>query len=258
MANHSAVYLYCVVKSLRRPSDERAPEGVAGGSRPEAHDAGKGLWLIAATVPLSEYGPGKLEPRLQDLDWVATTAVAHEAVVEHFSRSRGSAVIPAKLFTLFSSVDKASADVAARRASIERIMKRIGGCEEWGIRVTRRPTAAALATDAGSAARSGTAFLAARKAARDASANARTAVTAAAESAYHALEQHARDATARDRRAEPGTNPPVLEAAFLVAVSARGKFKAEARRQAAACDTAGGHLALTGPWPPYNFVGDTE
>jgi hypothetical protein len=255
MSKHSAVYLYCLVKRSRRPPVARAPEGLAGASRPEAHDAGKGLWLIAADVPLSHYGPGQLEPRLQDLDWVATTAVAHEAVVEHFSRGK-EAVIPAKLFTLFSSIDKARADVAARRSSIERVMKRIGGCEEWGIRVTRRTAAASPDVEARSAAMSGAAFLASRKASRDATARARAAAIAAAEAAFHALARRARDARARDRRPEPGTNPPVLEAAFLVPVAARVRFKAEARRQAAACLSAGADLALTGPWPAYNFAGD--
>lgn len=258
MPKPSATYLYCVVKSARRPPAASVPEGLAGAGLPGAHDAGRGLWLIAAEVPLAEYGPGQLESRLQNLDWVATTAVAHEAVVEHFARRRSATVIPAKLFTLFSSIDRAIADVAARRAAIERVMKRIAGCEEWGIRITRRPGASAGgATEGQRGPASGAAFLAARKAARDATANARAAALEAAERAFHALARHARDAKARDRRPEPGTNPPVLEAAFLVPVTKRTALKAEARRQAAACDRAGADLALTGPWPPYNFVGDS-
>jgi hypothetical protein len=257
MANDSAIYLFCVVKSARRPAVARAPEGLAGATRPEAHDAGGGLWLIAASVPLAQYGPGKLEPRLQDLDWVATTAVAHEAVVEHFSRVKNAAVIPAKLFTLFSSIDKATADIVSRRTSIDRVMKRIAGCEEWGIRVSRRIGGAdAVPNQPNAAPRSGVAFLAARKAARDAAANGRAAAAAAAEEGFHALARHARDARAREKRSEPGTNPPILEAAFLVAAPVRSAFKAEARRQASACAAAGADLTLTGPWPPYNFVGD--
>lgn len=257
MAKQSAVYLYCVVKSARRPPVARVPHGLAGATTPEAHDAGRGLWLIAADVPLEQYGPGNLEPRLQDLDWVAATAVAHEAVVEHFSRARRLTVIPAKLFTLFSSIDKAGADVTARRASIERVMKRIAGADEWGIRVTRRiGDRDAVPEDLNARAMSGAAFLASRKAARDATAHARAAAIDAAEKAFHSLARHARDARARDRRPEPGTNPPVLEAAFLVAAPSRAKFKAEARRQSAACAAAGADLTLTGPWPAYHFVGD--
>jgi hypothetical protein len=134
-------------------------------------------------------------------------------------------------------------------------MKRIAGSEEWGVRVTRRPDPAVGGATA-TAPVSGTAFLTARKAARDAAANARSAAAAVAEDAYRALGRHARDARARERRPEPGTNPPILEAAFLVPASARSRFKSEARRQAAACAAAGADLVLTGPWPAYNFVGD--
>jgi hypothetical protein len=136
-------------------------------------------------------------------------------------------------------------------------MKRIAGCEEWGIRVSRRIGGAdAVPNQPNAAPRSGVAFLAARKAARDAAANGRAAAAAAAEEGFHALARHARDARAREKRSEPGTNPPILEAAFLVAAPARSAFKAEARRQASACAAAGADLTLTGPWPPYNFVGD--
>ena len=57
--------------------------------------------------------PEHLEARLRDLDWVSEIALAHEAVVEHFARARGAVVVPMKLFTMFSSMDKAIADVAA-------------------------------------------------------------------------------------------------------------------------------------------------
>jgi len=257
MAKNTAAYLYCVVKTARRPVVARAPDGLAGATRPETREVGRGLWLIAAEVPLAEYGPGRLEPRLQDLDWVATAAVAHEAVVEHFSRSGTATVIPAKLFTMFSSFDKAIADVSGRRAAIDRAMKRVAGCEEWGVRVTRRIGAAIPAgAAADSVSGSGVAFLAAKKAARDATAHARAAAAAAAEETFRALARRARAATSRERRPEPGTNPPILEAAFLVTTATRAKFKAEARRQSAACRAAGADLALTGPWPAYNFVGD--
>lgn len=248
----AAVYLYCLVKSPRRPAEARVPEGLPGAARARALQVAASLWLIAADVPLAIYGPSELEPRLRDLDWVSRAAVAHEAVVEHFARRRGAAVIPAKLFTMFSTLDKAIADVSGRRAAIERVMKRIAGCEEWGMRISRRRGEAVPAAAARPA--SGSAFLAAKKAARDAVAQARADAAAAAEEAYGRLARHARDARQRERRAEPGTNPPILEAAFLVPVASRGAFKAEARRQTAACAAAGADMSLTGPWPPYNFV----
>ena len=46
--------------------------------------------------------------------------------------------MPTKLFTMFSSIDKARADVAARAPAIERAMRHIAGSEEWGVRIARR------------------------------------------------------------------------------------------------------------------------
>jgi hypothetical protein len=253
MPTSTATYLYCVVKAARAPSLARVPAGLTGATAPAAHRVAASLWLIAADVPLSIYASPELDSRLRDLDWVARAALAHEGVVEHFARSRGSAVIPAKLFTMFSTIDKALADVAGRRTSLDRVLKRISGCEEWGIRITRaqirdQPPPPRRVT-------SGAAFLAARKASRDAIANARTEAAAAAETAFARLARIARDATQREKRPEPGTNPPILEAAFLVPVAARAKFKAEATRCAKTCAAAGAELTLTGPWPAYNFIG---
>lgn len=249
----TAVYLYCVVRAARRPSHSRVPAGLAGGSRPAAHKLANSLWLITADVPLDVYGPPSLEARLRDLDWVSEVALAHEAVVEHFSRARGAVVLPMKLFTMFSSIEKAVADVAAGKTAIERAMRHIAGSQEWGVRVTRRPDAAP--SSGKRAPVSGAAFLAAKKEARDAIAKGRAAALAAADKAFTRLARHAKDAQQRPRRPEPGTNPPILEAAFLVTAGSRARFKAEARRQATLCVSAGAELTLTGPWPAYNFIG---
>lgn len=252
MSTSTATYLYCLVKATRAPSLARVPAGLTGATAPVAHRVATSLWLIAADVPLSIYGSPELDGRLRDLDWVARAALAHEGVVEHFARSRSASVIPAKLFTMFSTLDKALTDVAGRRGSLDRVMRRIAGCEEWGIRIARQlPVAEPVAPKR---TRTGTAFLTARKAARDAVTNARAEAGAAAEDAFKRLARIARDATRRERRTEPGTNPPVLEAAFLVPVKARARFRAEAARSAKACAKAGVELTLTGPWPAYNFI----
>jgi Gas vesicle synthesis protein GvpL/GvpF len=252
----SAVYVYCLIRSSRRPRLARVPAGVPDGAPPTLHDLGASIWLVASDVPLDVYGPDNLEPRLRDLDWVASVAVAHEAVNDFFARMRGSVVVPMKLLTMFSTEEKAAADVRARRTAVQRAMRHIAGCEEWGIRVTRRPAAAP--PDEGHAhPRTGAGFLHARKAARDAAATARAGAAAAARASFTRLKRHAKDVRPQVRGPEPGTNPPVLEAAFLVRVSARARFAAEARRQERTLKQVGAELTLTGPWPAYNFV-DTD
>jgi hypothetical protein len=251
----SAVYLYCVARAPRKPPVAGVPSGLPGSTPPEAHRLAGSLWLITANVPLGVYGPGPLEARLRDLAWVSAAAVAHEALVEHFARRRGAVVVPTKLFTMFSSIAKAVEEVGRGRRAIERAMKHIAGSEEWGIRIARTSRAVLPGvSEKTSRPLSGAAFLAARKESRDAAANLRLAVVGAAETAFTRLSRHARDAWRRERRQEPGANPPVLEAAFLVTGAARARFKAEAKRQAALCASAGAELTLTGPWPAYNFV----
>lgn len=252
-SSHSAVYVYCVFRAARRPRLTGAPRGVPDAAVPELQEVGRGTWLVTSVVPLDIYGPATLEPRLRDLDWVARVAVAHEAVNEFFAHASGTVVVPMTLFTMFSSEEKARDDVRDRRTTIDRVMRRVAGCEEWGIRVTRRPAVAG--NDETSRPKTGAGFLQARKAARDAAAHARSAAADAADAAFERLKRFSKDTRRRARGPEEGTNPPILEAAFLVRAAARAKFKSEARRQAPILAKAGADLALTGPWPAYNFVG---
>lgn len=255
----TATYLYAIVTSARKPSTARAPEGLPGAGRPEALHASGSIWLIVAEVPLETYGAGHLEPRLADMDWVGRIALAHEAVVEHFTRKAGVTVIPMKLFTLFSSPARAAADVAAKRTTIQATARRIAGAEEWGIRVMRGQPAKPAPRARSSRPASGAAFLAARKQARDEAAIARVAAAEAAWQAYERLAALARASRRRDDTPADAATPPLLDAAFLVPASKRARFTQTARREAAACARAGAHMTLTGPWPAYNFVqGDDQ
>lgn len=67
---------------------------------------------MLASVPLAQYGPGALEASLRNLEWVSEVALAHEAVVEHFVQLRGVLVVPMKLFTMFSTVERARAGLS--------------------------------------------------------------------------------------------------------------------------------------------------
>ena len=252
-ATNSAVYVYCVCRALRRPRMTRVPPGVPGATSPELQQVATALWLVTSSVPLDLYGPGNLEPRLRDLDWVGDVAFAHEAVNEFVARIKGAVVVPMKLFTMFSSAERAGADVRSRRRAIDRVIRHVAGCEEWGVRVTRDSTAAARA-EPSRPPQTGAGFLRARKAARDDAAGRHSGAAVAAETAINRLTRLAREVRRRPRRSEPGTNLPILEAAFLVRLGSRARFTAEARRQATALARAGADLALTGPWPAYTFV----
>jgi Gas vesicle synthesis protein GvpL/GvpF len=250
----SATYVYCVAKASGKPKTSRMPSGLPDATPPRVMDAGSSLWVVCASVPLASYGPGVLDVSLRDLTWVGDIAVAHESVVEHFAQLRNVTVVPAKLFTMFSSDDRALEEMRSRRREILASARRIAGCEEWGVRITRRWPSARVTGIEPARPASGAAFLAAKKEARAAARAIVQAAAASAEQAYATLSAIARDARRRDDAPDGAVAPPLLDAAFLVPAARRSRFKAAARKLAVAGTKSGTELTLTGPWPAYNFV----
>ena len=253
MTDSTATYLYCIVHAAAAPKPSRAPNGLPGATRPSVLPAGRSLWLVVASVPLDRYGPAPLEASLRDMQWVADVAVAHEAVVEHFARQARTTVIPMKLFTMFSTAERAVEDMRSRRRDLDPVLKRIAGCEEWGVRITRAVPAVTRTKAGAERASSGAAFLLAKKQARDDARDAVQAAGALADGAFEALAAVARDARRRDDAPE-GAAPPLLDAAFLVPSGRRARFKSLTRRLAAGTAKAGADMTLSGPWPAYNFI----
>ena len=253
------LYVYCVIRSASRPTAARVPAGIPGAASPKLFALGDKLWFVAAEVPDATYAEDAVNAGLRDLDWVSRIAVGHEAVVEHFARRLTATVVPMKLLTLFSSIETARDELLRQRREIAAAVRRIAGCEEWGFRAFAGVTAPL--PPAGARRRttlrrtSGAAFLAARKAARDADRDLRARAVEAAGLAYTALARLARASRQRSRAATGGAVPPLLDAAFLVTRRSRSRFAAAARKQAALLADAGAQATLTGPWPAYNFVG---
>jgi hypothetical protein len=248
-----ATYLYCLARRPEAPELAGAPPGVPGASAPRLLELGGGLWLVAADVPLPDYGEEEIARRLEDLAWVSERALAHEAMVEHFAGA--PALVPMKLFTLFASDERAAAHVAGELPHLHTVLDRVAGREEWGVRVRLVPARAGAEAGAErpEPAASGRDFLARKQRQRDAARRAPAEAKAAAEEAFRTLA--ARAADARGREPEAGTSL-VLDAAFLVPRRDREPFQqavAEAARELAGARC---ELTLTGPWPPYNFVGE--
>ena len=252
----TATYLYCILHSPRKPSLARVPAGLPDATSPQLVPCAASLWLVVADVPLRTYGAGSLDEHLSDLEWVGRVAMAHEQVVEHFARKPSTTVIPMKLFTMFSTLERAIEDVAARRSTILAMARRISGAQEWGIRVTQMPGGTRDRPASGQTTRSGAAFLAHKKEARDSAKSAKAAAAESALNAYQRLSKLARETRLRQDAPSSAATPPILDAAFLVPASKRDRFTEAAKREAAACAKAGVQMTLTGPWPAYNFVND--
>ena len=256
----SATYLYCLVRTQKAPSLRGAPAGLPGTGKPRALDAGGGLWLVAADAPLERYGEKPIEKGLQDLAWVSSCAVPHEAVVEHLSRK--GTVLPMKLFTLFRSDERALDHVAKRRKRIDQLVERIEGREEWGLRVLldevsalRRARAEASAVSPGAP---GAAFLLRKKKEHDAQREAIDHARDRADALFDLLAAKADDA--RRRPPPPGEvgKRVLLDAAFLLPRKKSKVFQSAVRAEAKKLADRDYQLTLTGPWPAYTFVTDVE
>jgi hypothetical protein len=250
-APRTATYLYCLVQSRRPPACEEAPPGLEGTGPLRGLRAAGDLWLIAATAPLPRYGAEAIERGLRDLEWVSRCALAHEAVVEHFAAVQ--TVLPMRLFTLFHDDQGALDHIQKSRARITRLLGRLSGRQEWGVRVRLNGSKPAPAP-ARRAALSGTGFLLAKRQEHTAG---RTAATEARRQADRVFRELKRLAAASRRRDPVGTGSGarlVLDAAFLVDRKGGTRFRRAVRSLAGRLEPTGCAVELTGPWPPYNFI----
>ena len=158
----TATYLYCVIQATR-PRIARTLSGLPGLGTPRPVDAGRGLWLIVGDAPLPRYGEASIARGLRDLAWVSRCAVAHEKAVEAWLGAR--AVVPMKLFTIFESDERALAYVSRERGKLDRVIQRVAGRCEWGIRM--RQSSVPARGQRVSRVASGTGYLAEKKRVQD-------------------------------------------------------------------------------------------
>ncbi|WP_020658731.1 GvpL/GvpF family gas vesicle protein [Amycolatopsis benzoatilytica] len=234
------LWLYGVTRAANRLETP----GVAG-ETPRTVTAA-GLTATVGDVPLDLFGADALQRDLEDLDWLAAVARAHDAVIVALAEQ--GPVAPVRLATVYRDDESVRSAVEARSGQFSRTLDRVSGRTEWGVKafLTAAPDPPAPAAS------SGVAYLTRRRnalAAREtrhqqASDEVRRLHLAlcelSAESRTHAPQSRA--LTADDR-------PMVLNAAYLVDNRESARFAdtvAQWRSQALA-------VQLTGPWPPYSF-----
>ena len=256
----AATYVYCMVVAPRRPRLTKVPAGLPGTGPVRLLELAPQRYVVVADAPLSRYGEGAIRRGLADLTWVSRAAMAHEAVVEAFIGA--AAVLPMKLFTLFTSDERALAQLRADRRRIEALVTRLADHLEWGVRLMLSPLspgggseAAATRVPGTKTRRPGIAYLNEKRAQRDAARERAHRARSVAADLYARLVDRSRSA----RRRPPGELPAaegalLLDAAFLVPRRRSRTFSALLRREQRQLARRGYHLIVTGPWPGYSFV----
>jgi Gas vesicle synthesis protein GvpL/GvpF len=221
-------------------------------------DARGGLYVIVADAPLSKYGEAAIARGLANLEWVSRAAMAHERVVESFGSA--DAVLPMKLFTIFTNEARALAHVSEQRKRLDTLVRRVSGHDEWSVRVVldrAQAERAAPKSVPSSDGRTGVAYLARKKARRDAARELADRAQETVADLYDRLSARARQARRRTASELPAQGGSLLlDAAFLVPRRRTTSFKTLAGREAKAMARHGYGVTLTGPWPPYSFVQD--
>lgn len=258
MTDEVGVWLYAVTRATDAAAGPGSITGVAG--EPVRTVVSDALAAFVGSVPLAVFGEQPLHRNLEDLDWLAATARAHDAVVSALVR-RGPTV-PLRLATVFLDDERVRELLDARRSDFIAALTLATGRTEWGVKAyTDRAALTAAVADARAASAGtekgrGTAYLARRRAELSAQATVEHDAAERAEEIHAHLVRH----SVAGRR-QPATDPAlsgrhdwmVLNGTYLVDDDDAGDFAATVDELGK--ELPGIRLEITGPWPPYSFAG---
>ncbi|QGV77716.1 GvpL/GvpF family gas vesicle protein [Streptomyces ficellus] len=243
-------YVYAVT----RPFDGVLPEGAHGIDGEPPHLLRHGdLVAVTGAVPAGEFDEAPLRARLEDLDWLAATARAHDAVVAALSTV--TCPLPLRLATVCRDDSGVRRLLEDGHDRFVRALARLDGRVEWGVKVYAEPGAAEEAEPAApEPGASGRDYLRRRLNARRSREGDWQRADALSRRLHGELSRHAEAGTVhrpQDTRLSnaPGVN--VLNAAYLVDRARSPEFV----QLVEAVSEPGVRVELTGPWAPYSFAG---
>lgn len=252
----TGVWAYAIVAADEADRRVAGSCGVAG--EPVRVVAAGDLAAAVGTVPLTEFGQDALRRNLENLDWLAAKARAHDAVVSAIGST--GPVVPVRMTTVYLSDERVRELLESRRAEFHAALARVTGRVELGVRAYGNAETLVPRDDPApepGARRSGAAYLMRRKQALHHRESAHAAAAAAAENIHAALLRAAADGKRKpvaDNSLSGRSGWTVLNGTYLVDDDRVPAFRALVGELGR--DTAGIDLEITGPWPPYSFTGD--
>ena len=269
MSGGTGVWTYSITQS-------GSPAGLSGltgvGGTTVRTTACAGLTAVVSDVSLAEFGEAALRRNLENLDWLDDVARAHHDVID--AASRIFKLLPARLATVYSGDAALCAALAARRDQLIDTLHRVGGRAEWGVKAyaapepdppgppgeARGPADTEADTEAGTeAGGGGLAYLRRRRARLTAERGFRSAAVSGARAVHAGLSGQAEGARLHPPQAAQLSQvrlPMLLNAAYLLPAGDGTSFAAAVAAEASAHPEL--RIELTGPWPPYSFVGDDD
>ncbi|MFI2758510.1 GvpL/GvpF family gas vesicle protein [Streptomyces echinatus] len=250
-------YVYAVCRPFGTPLQAELT-GIGGAPPALLHH--HGLVAVVSTVPEADFCEEALKAHLEDLDWLAATARAHEGVVDALTTV--TTPLPLRLATVFRDDSAVRTMIEAREEHFRSLLDRLHDRVEWGVKVyveTETAESAESAEPAPAPARpaSGRDYLRRRRE----SSHAREEQWQRAERFAHGLHERLAE-RAEEFRLHPAQNAAlsgargqnVLNAAYLVSRKHSEEFVELVDRTKD--EAAGLRVELTGPWAAYSFTGE--
>lgn len=218
---------------------------------------------VVSTVDANVFSAAAIEQRMEDLNWVAAQGAAHERVVAWFvDRAQ---ILPASLFTLYSSEAALAASARERGSRIRSELERLRGLREWNLKVSCRP--AMLAEHAGThsdvlaqldreleAASPGRRYLMQKKRADVLKQEVFRVARQLAAEVLDSVRDFAQSVVVLPLPQAGQDLPVVLHAALLVELTREQPLVQELSDAAARLQSEGVDVSFSGPWAPYRFV----
>ncbi|KUL39965.1 GvpL/GvpF family gas vesicle protein [Streptomyces regalis] len=257
-------YVYAVCRPFRSALQAQL-SGVAGA--PPKQLTHHGLIAVVSTVPEADFAEEPLRAHLEDLDWLTATARAHQQVIDALTVV--TTPLPLRLATVFRDDSGVRSMMEAREEDFRRVLDRLEGRVEWGVKVyaeTERagPTERAGLTEPAETgggpepkAVSGRDYLRRRRMQTQAREDVWHRAAAFAGRLHETLSSFAEESrlhAPQNSALSRASGQNVFNAAYLVPRADSEEF-VELVDQAKD-DAPGIRVELTGPWAAYSFTGE--
>ncbi|WP_030346742.1 GvpL/GvpF family gas vesicle protein [Streptomyces sp. NRRL S-1022] len=245
-------YVYAVCRPFGTPLQAELT-GVAGAPPALLHH--HGLVAVVSTVPEADFSEDALKSNLENLDWLAATARAHQGVVDALTTV--TTPLPLRLATVFRNDSAVRTMIEAREEDFRRLLDRLHGRVEWGVKVYMEPEPAEPVPATAARPASGRDYLRSRRRHSHEQEERWQRAERFAHSLHERLAEQAEEF--RIHRPQnsalsgtPGQN--VLNAAYLVPRAHSEEFVELVDRTKD--EAPGMRVELTGPWAAYSFSGE--
>jgi hypothetical protein len=255
-----AFYVYAIGEALRPDMLGREVEGVDGRTAFTGVDA-DGLIAFCSIVDGEKFSQDEIDRHAADLAWLGDIGFHHQNVISALARK--ATVIPLRAFTLFASEASLRQYLQSEKKSLETILQKLRGKDEWTLRLelepdpwsaalVRRVPALRKLTEELETTSAGRGYLLRKKIDEERKKAARTAE----EDLLREIEQEVAKrfsvpTLVENREQRSGSFPQI---SLLLERTRAGELRNMQQELASKYRGDGVNVVLTGPWPPYSFA----